>query len=503
MSELDRLINRINKGITSEAAFISSIRYPKLLLESLKELRAVIGNDKVKDSVATQVLYLIMSKRRYAEGTGVEEDSMLNTILYGPPGVGKTLICTKMSKIWYALGYLDSTGNTSGQRSSVLPPGSIPGISTETGEMDNTMLIYVLIFALLIFISVMSMILNIGKRYGTKAAIFVVVMAVIFILAILYALTYNISNEVTVKQVVHRDVQQKKEVIVDEETPVEDKPNYSDMVKIVSRGDFIDKYVGWTEKKTLKLLNDNIGKVLFVDEAYSILNGPHDEFGMEALTAINLFLSQNPNKIVVIFAGYKDLLDTGIFTAQPGLSRRFMWHFTCEGYTNKELYSIFMTQMSKKGYRVDNELALRKLFEDNADGFPNYGGDTEKLVFLSSLERSRDYVRDGAKESNKARNDINLLTVAQISRGIAKLRENSVDHSKTESTNPLAVNSLMKMMNNMKKNDSSSSSSTRDKRRSIYDDSVHRQDSSTGNTDDYLVDEEIMNILKKSSNKHR
>jgi hypothetical protein len=41
-----------------------------------------------------------------------------------------------------------------------------------------------------------------------------------------------------------------------------------------------------------------------VDEAYSILNSPSDDFGMEALTALNLFLSQHSGNKIVIFAGY-------------------------------------------------------------------------------------------------------------------------------------------------------------------------------------------------------
>ena len=52
--------------------------------------------------------------------------------------------------------------------------------------------------------------------------------------------------------------------------------------------------------------------MLFVDEAYSLYNGSNfspDMYGMECLTTINLYMSENPTKVIVIFAGYKDLLD--------------------------------------------------------------------------------------------------------------------------------------------------------------------------------------------------
>lgn len=101
-------------------------------------------------------------------------------------------------------------------------------------------------------------------------------------------------------------------------------PPDDQIIKVVTRADFVDRYVGWTSPKTIKLLEENLGKVLFVDEAYSLINGPHDEFGMEALTALNLFLSQRPREIIVVFAGYKDLLQTGVYSVQPGLKRRFI-----------------------------------------------------------------------------------------------------------------------------------------------------------------------------------
>ena len=91
-------------------------------------------------------------------------------------------------------------------------------------------------------------------------------------------------------------------------------PPDDQIIKVVTRADFVDRYVGWTSPKTIKLLEENLGKVLFVDEAYSLINGPHDEFGMEALTSLNLFLSQHSKEIIVIFAGYKDLLQTGVYS---------------------------------------------------------------------------------------------------------------------------------------------------------------------------------------------
>ena len=99
MSELKKLIARIQHGIIKNASYVKTIRHPQLLVHSLKELNELIGNDKVKDSVATQVSHLIMVKRRALDSNIIKEDEvMLNTVLYGPPGVGKTLVGTKLAK---------------------------------------------------------------------------------------------------------------------------------------------------------------------------------------------------------------------------------------------------------------------------------------------------------------------------------------------------------------------------------------------------------------------
>ena len=56
MSELSKLIKRLDRAITRESPYIKTIKDPQLLVSSLKELGSLIGNEKVKDATATQVL---------------------------------------------------------------------------------------------------------------------------------------------------------------------------------------------------------------------------------------------------------------------------------------------------------------------------------------------------------------------------------------------------------------------------------------------------------------
>jgi hypothetical protein len=224
---------------------------------------------------------------------------------------------------------------------------------------------------------------------------------------------------------------------------LEGMPSDDEVIKIVTRADFVDKYVGWSDKKTIKLLEENLGKVLFVDEAYSLVTDMHDSFGMEVLTTINLFLSQHSNEIIVIFAGYKDLMEAGIFSFQPGLRRRFMWQFDCNGYTSEQLFDIFKLQLNKKGWGLTDEDTTKLLFQQNSDAFPSFGGDTERLTFFSELEHSRDFI------ANEKGMSINKLTPDHVRRGILKLRENNIQSNPNEeSQNPMA--NMMKLFQGKK-----------------------------------------------------
>src|SRR3990172_11429659 len=100
MADLDLLIRDIQSSIEREPPpeFLAKIRDPKGLVKSLKDLRALVGNVEVKNAIAQQTSHLIRE--------GGNRDNMLHTILYGPPGVGKTLIGTKLARIWHALGYI-------------------------------------------------------------------------------------------------------------------------------------------------------------------------------------------------------------------------------------------------------------------------------------------------------------------------------------------------------------------------------------------------------------
>lgn len=394
MTKLDKLIEKLKIQIDENNNELTSLKNPKGLLLALTDLSNIVGMDNLKESIADQTNFLIMKQKE-----GKREKSMLNTILYGPPGVGKTSVGVILARIWYNLGYLDYYKKE----------GILNGVTEVISNNKNDELIIAFIYLTIISI---SLIISGIKWCYNNLNFIMVLFFIIFMTLITFILYFYVkyNNEDINKEKIIRCNETGDDCYEIETVYTED-----DIIEITSRSDFIDFYVGWTAPKTEKLLKSNRGKVVFIDEAYSLCTDPRDSFGIEALTALNKFLSEHPNEIVVIFAGYKELMQDGIFKVQPGLPRRCMWHFECDTYDGDELTEIFKRQLNKSGLQIENEKNVRKIIKDNIDAFPSYGGDTERLVFYSQIHHSGD---KNAK--------IGILSTNDVKSGIKRLRENNI-----------------------------------------------------------------------------
>jgi uncharacterized membrane protein YgcG len=378
VGDLETLIHTLQYKIENNDPYIKCIKYPNLLISSLIELNYLVGMERLKVSIALQVMRLIVGLNN-----GEKSTKMLNTILYGPPGVGKTKVGIILAKIWWALGYLNNPRSLQpGQTPNINPIGVNTGI-IETTPSFNPLISIVLIFIVYIFAYIASGVSYLYNKVGLMWLLFIMAIVIVVIL-IFYTnkKTYTYFSSII-------PTQQTGEIKIDDTNPRSVKDR--DIITVVSRQDFVAEYVGQTATKTKALLFANMGKVIFIDEAYSLINGDRDPFGMEALTTLNLFMSEYPDSVAIIFAGYKDLLKEGIFRYQPGLVRRCMWHFECTGYTGTQLFEIFLRQIYNDNWAIkksDYE-PIKKLICDNKHMFPSFGGDTERLLFFAQLEASR------------------------------------------------------------------------------------------------------------------
>jgi SpoVK/Ycf46/Vps4 family AAA+-type ATPase len=150
--------------------------------------------------------------------------------------------------------------------------------------------------------------------------------------------------------------------------------------KKVTRNDLIAGYLGQTAIKTKKVVDECIGGVLFIDEAYSLSNGDNgDSYSKECLDVLCECLSNYKNELMVIIAGYEDELNNTIFRVNQGLSSRFIWRFHIDIYNHKELLKIFKKITEDQGWNLHDEIDENWFLKNHKD-FLNYGRDMETLL---------------------------------------------------------------------------------------------------------------------------
>ena len=108
----------------------------------------------------------------------------------------------------------------------------------------------------------------------------------------------------------------------------------------VDRAGLVAGYVGQTALKTKEKIDEAMGGVLFIDEAYTLAKGGTD-FGQEAIDTILKAMEDNRNNLVVVAAGYPDQMKA-FLDSNPGLNSRFNKKIMFEDYNKDELFSIFM-----------------------------------------------------------------------------------------------------------------------------------------------------------------
>lgn len=119
----------------------------------------------------------------------------------------------------------------------------------------------------------------------------------------------------------------------------------------VDRSGLVAGYVGQTALKTSKVIEKALGGVLFIDEAYA-LNGPSEnDFGQEAIDTLLKAMEDHRQDLVVIVAGYDDLMRHFIHS-NPGLESRFNRFLHFQDYTLEEMMEIFHMQCARGCYTL-------------------------------------------------------------------------------------------------------------------------------------------------------
>ncbi len=122
----------------------------------------------------------------------------------------------------------------------------------------------------------------------------------------------------------------------------------------VGRADLVGKYVGWTARIVRDYFNQAKGSVLFIDEAYSLVD-KDNSFGAEAINTIVQEMENHRNDVVVIFAGYKKEMSDFI-SMNSGLKSRVSFFVDFPDYTSSELYEILEHFAKKNHYSLNEDV---------------------------------------------------------------------------------------------------------------------------------------------------
>ena len=183
----------------------------------------------------------------------------------------------------------------------------------------------------------------------------------------------------------------------------------------VDRSGLVAGFVGQTALKTQEAIDKALGGVLFIDEAYALANQDNaNDFGREAIEVLLKGMEDHRDDLIVIVAGYTDLMGNFIH-ANPGLESRFNKYFYFEDYDGGQLAEIFRSMCKKNGYELDEAAdkaaaeAFQLLYERRDENFGN--ARDVRNVFEAAVASQANRV--AAMEAPEKK-DLMALTVADL-----------------------------------------------------------------------------------------
>jgi hypothetical protein len=329
IKSLDDLIE-IGSKYQSNKKYNINVQKLNKITPLLIKLKNIIGMEEVKRSIIGQIIYFLQDFQN-------KNEDMLHTVIQGPPGVGKTMLGHIIGEIYWELDIIQS------------PDSNNHLINNDCCDDDD----------------------DDDDDYGDDDDDY-------------NPKNFNKNFRNIIKTIKKRSIRPTRS------TKQIEKKEFK--FKVAKRSDLIGKYLGHTAAKTQEVINEALGGVLFIDEAYSLGNAEgKDSFAKECIDTINQNLTEKKNQLLVIIAGYEEALETCFFSYNEGLNRRFPFRYTIESYTPSELSQIFVKMVEEINKEPGSEWTidisndkLINFFKDNHKLFPHFGGDVE--TFLLSVK---------------------------------------------------------------------------------------------------------------------
>tara|TARA_X000000950_G_scaffold268004_1_gene345071 strand:- start:532 stop:1890 length:1359 start_codon:yes stop_codon:yes gene_type:complete len=167
---------------------------------------------------------------------------------------------------------------------------------------------------------------------------------------------------------------------------------------LLTKGDFKEitltdlkgGYIGQSEMKTQKILDESKGCVVFLDEAYSLGSEDKiDSYSQGIIDLINPYLDKYRNDFIFIVAGYKKDLDSRFFRGNQGLKSRFGLWLEIEKYNADDLRNIFIKKVTDNNWKTNNDEIPISFFDKEKDVFEFFGRDIENLFSKCKIAHAK------------------------------------------------------------------------------------------------------------------
>ena len=162
------------------------------------------------------------------------------------------------------------------------------------------------------------------------------------------------------------------------------------------RADLVGEYVGHTAPKVKRQFKLAKGGVLFIDEAYSLIDDKAGLYGDEAINTIVQEMENNRNEVIVIFAGYPEKMKK-FLERNEGLRSRIAFHVDFPNYNANELLQILQLMAKNKGFELNPEIEnhCKEIFAKvcNKEDFGN-GRFVRNLLEQALLKQSQRIVTE-------------------------------------------------------------------------------------------------------------
>lgn len=194
------------------------------------------------------------------------------------------------------------------------------------------------------------------------------------------------------------------------------------------RQDLVGRYVGWTAKTVEEKFRAARGGILFIDEAYSLVDDSNT-YGAEAINTIVQLMENYREDLIVIFAGYPERM-RDFLKQNEGMNSRISFHLDFPDYTDKELMEILFLMTERYGYKLSNDaenkakIILKKSLKQ--DNFGN-GRYVRNLLEQATMHQARRLMKDKKRKITKNEamlllaEDINEVSLSESDNHLAKI----------------------------------------------------------------------------------